>query len=426
MMAILRNSLMGFTLALLIVPLFIYAQSAEDIRNKINQQQSDIAEIEAEIRQYETQLTEIGREKQTLESAVRELDVSRKKVNASISLAQQQINATSVTINELIANIEAKRSRIARNQDALAATIRQMNEKETESFVEIILGNNNISSLWSDFDTLQQFQVVLRSEVESLAQQKAELEKTRAQKEIEQDRLVTQKTELSTQRRSLDLNRQAKNSLLAETENRESTYQDLLAEKRAAKEEFEAQLRSLESDLQYILDPSSIPPAGKGVFKWPLSNVRITQYFGNTEFAKSGAYDGNGHNGMDMGTPIGTPVKAVLAGNVRATGNTDLFRGCYSYGKWVLVEHANGLTTLYAHLSDINVRPGDAVNTGSVIAYSGNSGYSTGPHLHLTVYASDAVQVVRLGDVKSRTNCADAEIPVSAWEGYLNPLDFLE
>jgi len=288
-----------------------------------------------------------------------------------------------------------------------------MNEREGYSFVEKILNSSNISTMWNDLETLQQFQLVVRKEVDVLSVQKKSLESIRKKRESEQTVLVKHKTELSTQKRSLDINRRAKNSLLRKTKNRESSYQKLLNTKREAKKEFEAQLKSLESKLKYILNPNSIPPAGKGIFSWPLTKVVITQYFGNTKFAKSGAYNGKGHNGMDMGTPIGTPVMAVLAGNVRATGNTDAIKGCYSYGKWILLEHVNGLSTLYAHLSEINVIKGQAIGTGEVIGYSGNTGYSTGPHLHFTVYASDAVKIVRLGDI-------------NAWSGYLNPLDFLK
>ncbi|QSH39607.1 peptidoglycan DD-metalloendopeptidase family protein [Candidatus Kaiserbacteria bacterium] len=420
-----RSLFVGFLIATLWVPVFSDAQNADDLRDKINEQQSEIAEIETEIKKYEQQLTEIGREKQTLESAVKELDVSRQKVSASVSLAQRQINATNSSISELSDDIDAKEILIGQNQDALAETLRRIHETESGSFVEVILGSDDISNLWNDLDSIQQFQIVVRNEVEILAEQKTQLEDVKTKKEIEQGILVEHKTELSTQKRSLDINRQAKNNLLKETQSRESTYQELIAIKRQAKEEFEAQLRSFEAELQYILDPTTIPPAGKGVLSWPLSNVTITQNFGNTKFASSGAYNGSGHNGVDFRAAIGTPVKATLSGNVKATGNTDAFRGCYSYGKWILIEHVNGLATLYAHLSDINVSPGEAVGTGKVIGYSGNTGFSTGPHLHFTVYASDAVQVVRLGDVKSRTNCADAKIPVASWSGYLNPLDYL-
>tara|TARA_B100000745_G_scaffold292473_1_gene233364 strand:+ start:23417 stop:24697 length:1281 start_codon:yes stop_codon:yes gene_type:complete len=425
-MLLMRRTLSILILTTIItVPWYTRAQSATAIQEKIANQQTEIEALEGEIKQYEAQLTEIGKEKQTLEGAVRELDISRRKVSANISIAQKKINATASTISELDADIKNKEDLIGKNQKALAETIRTMNEVETGSFIETMLSADDISTFWSDIDTIQKFQVVVRNEVEVLSEQKKVLEVVKVEKQIQKGELVTQKTQLSTQQRSLDINRDAKNKLLEETENRESTYQELLETKQKAKEEFEAQLRSFEAELQYILDPTSIPPAGKGVFMWPVSNVRITQYFGNTKFAKSGAYNGSGHNGVDMGVPIGTPVMAVLSGNVRATGNTDAYPGCYSYGKWVLIEHVNGLTTLYAHLSDIAVTPGEPVATGQVIAYSGNSGFSTGPHLHLTTYASDAVEVVRLGDVKARTSCADAKVPVSSWSGYLNPIDYL-
>ena len=421
-----RSFTLGVLTALILVPLLGYAQTADELRENIEEKQNSIEELEAEIKEFETELVEIGKEKHTLESAVRELDVSRRKVQSSISLAQRQINNTSASISDLEADITLRETRIDQNQDALAETLRRVHLAESDSFIEVVLGSKDISALWTGVETLQQVQVVMRNEVRELAEQRTELLTLKSEKEAEQGILVGQKEELSTQQYALDINRREKSKLLNATKSEESEYQKLLEEKRQAKEEFESQLRDFEQQLQYVLDPSSIPPAGKGVLSWPVANVRITQYFGNTRFAQSGAYNGRGHNGIDFGVPVGTPVRAALAGNIKATGNTDAFRGCYSYGKWILVEHVNGLATLYAHLSEINVSPGEAVSTGTTIGYSGNTGYSTGPHLHFTVYAGDAVEVVRLGDVKARTNCADAKIPVSAWEGYLNPIDYLE
>ena len=116
---------------------------------------------------------------------------------------------------------------------------------------------------------------------------------------------------------------------------------------------------------------------------------------------------------------------ASLSGTVTGTGNTDIYRGCYSYGKWVLIKHSNGLSTLYAHLSHIAVQDGATVSRGDVIGNSGNTGYSTGPHLHFSVYVSDAVQLKRLGDVKQKTACANAVIPVASLNAYLDPLEYL-
>jgi murein DD-endopeptidase MepM/ murein hydrolase activator NlpD len=157
-----------------------------------------------------------------------------------------------------------------------------------------------------------------------------------------------------------------------------------------------------------------------------LKNIYcLTQYFGSTDFARSGAYNGSDHNGIDFGVSTGTRVISALAGTVTATGNTDLVRGCYSYGKWVLIKHANGLSTLYAHLSVISVSQGQVLETGDSIGFSGATGYATGPHLHFTVYASDGVRLVKMGDIKAKTSCAAAVIPVAPTDAYLNPMQYL-
>jgi murein DD-endopeptidase MepM/ murein hydrolase activator NlpD len=155
-----------------------------------------------------------------------------------------------------------------------------------------------------------------------------------------------------------------------------------------------------------------------------LGKVIITQYFGNTEFATKNAqiYNGKGHTGVDFGASVGTPVKAAMDGIVTGVGNTDLVRTCYSYGKWIFIKHPNGLSTLYAHLSNQTVQDGQTVSTGQTIGYSGNTGYSTGPHLHFGVYAT---QGVRVTSFDNSINCKGVVLPLADPKAYLNPLSFL-
>ena len=164
------------------------------------------------------------------------------------------------------------------------------------------------------------------------------------------------------------------------------------------------------------------------MFDWPVANVIITQYFGGTEFAKRNAsvYGGRPyHPGVDFGAPRGTPIYAPLGGRVRATGNTDATPGCYSWGKWSLIDHPNGLSTLYAHQDLVSVTPGESVGTGDIIGYIGNTGYSTGPHLHFTVYATEGVSIRKFNEIKTITSCGNATTPVAATDAYLDPMDYL-
>jgi murein DD-endopeptidase MepM/ murein hydrolase activator NlpD len=86
-----------------------------------------------------------------------------------------------------------------------------------------------------------------------------------------------------------------------------------------------------------------------------------------------------------------------------------------------VVQHANGLSTLYAHLSQISVAKGQSVSTGQVVGYSGMTGYATGPHLHFTVYVSSVLTFKQYTCKAGPT----VTIPIAPPSGYLNPLSYL-
>lgn len=100
----------------------------------------------------------------------------------------------------------------------------------------------------------------------------------------------------------------------------------------------------------------------------------VTQRFGET------ITDPMGHTGIDYALYYGTPVLAAMAGRVICTAKLTT-----GYGTFVMLEHENGLETIYAHLSEVNVRMDQEVSEGQVLGLSGNSGNSTGPHLHFEV-----------------------------------------
>lgn len=106
---------------------------------------------------------------------------------------------------------------------------------------------------------------------------------------------------------------------------------------------------------------------GTGLFQWPALGVITQGYW-------------YGHRAIDLGVPVGTAVRAADGGFVSFAGWTDV-----GYGYLVVVDHANGFATYYAHLSNFYVVAGQAVERGQVIAATGNTGWSTGPHLHFEI-----------------------------------------
>ena len=404
-----------------------YAQSPSDIQKQINDHNVQIEALNKEIAQYEVQLETTTKEKNTLQNKISQLDLQRKQLNSSISVTKNQIGKTQLQITQLQQGIDTAEGTIQLNQAALGESLRSLNRSEKRPLALTILSSDTVTEAWQDVDAIASLQNAVREDIKLLNDQKQSLAKTKTSEEEKREELLAQQRKLVTQQGSLDATRKAQNELLQKTKSQESAYQKILEEKQAAKATFEAALLDLQAEFQRVLNPSDIPTAGKGILRWPVDNVRITQYFGNTAFAASGAYNGKGHNGIDVAASIGTPLKAALTGVVVGTGNTDSTRGCYSFGKWVLLQHNNGLSTMYAHLSDISVTKGQSVATGQLIGYSGDTGYATGPHLHFGVYVTSVTEIIKLGQATNRTtSCSNVEMPVPrSQSGYLNPMNYL-
>ncbi len=422
----------AFFIGLLLLPLFFAGSGVVHAQTELEKLQAQIAErnarlntIDAEIKQFEAALKEVGAEKDTLQKAINQLELERKKVSADIAYTENQITATDLTINKLTLEIGDTERRIENGRDAIAAVLRELHTIDNESMIELMLRQDNLATFWNEVETLETVKDGIADRTNDLRNLKDSLESKRTLSAEERALLTSLKDQYSDQQSILVDNKEAKATLLQQTKSEEKNYQTLLAEKKTAKDTLLAEVSNIESQIKFILDPNTIPTKGTAVFRWPLDNPYITQYFGYTKFALSGAYNGSAHNGLDLGTPVGTKLYAPLTGTVRNVGNTDLVPGCYSWGKWILIDHPNGLSSMFAHLSQISVSPGQQVRTGDIVGYSGNTGYSTGPHLHYTVYVSDGVQVQQFNQYKSVTSCGAALSPFAAIEAYMDPLDFL-
>ncbi len=409
---------------------YVQAQSSEldKLKQDIQDRGNRLQEIEKEIAKFEAELKEVGAEKKTLQNAINQLALERKKVQAEITKTETMISSTDLEINKLILEITRTEDDITQNQAAIAQIIRSQYQAAGESMVELLLQNERLSDFWGTIENQESIRNSMTEKLTTLHSLKTLLEEKREESTDKRAELLSLKSQYSDQNTVLSNNQSERSKLLEVTKNEEKSYQQLLAEKIQAKDQIIKDLRDFEARIQFILDPNTIPTPGTRVFDWPLKNIIITQYFGGTEFAKQNAsvYAGRAyHPGVDFGTPRGTAIHAPLSGTVRATGNTDLVPGCYSWGKWTLLDHANGLSTLYAHQDVISVTAGQKVSTGDIIGYSGNTGYSTGPHLHFTVYVKDGVTVRQFNEIKTVTSCGPASTPVAASDAYIDPMLYL-
>lgn len=393
-----------------------------ELQQKISSKTEELEKLTPIIKQLEKDIENTGTQKKTLGTEIKTLDLTKKKLETDIKITQTKVDTTDLKIRQLGSEISYKENEINGRVASLKEALLAIYESDEQSLAQVALSNESFSGLWNDLETLEQFSNGVNENIELVKALKKELEDRNKTQKTEKGKLLGLKDELGDQKKITEQTTKQKAQLLKETSNQEVLFQKTLKQKLALKDALEQEVRDYESTLKFILDPTAFPPRGTKVFASPLDNMRITQQFGKTS-SSARLYTTGTHNGTDFGASVGTPVKSMLSGTIIGTGNTDLTCPGASYGRWVLIRHNNGLASLYAHLSLIKAVEGQVVNTGDVIGYSGNSGYSTGPHLHLTVFAAAGVKV----ESRPSKSCGGRSytLPLAAFNAYLDPMDYL-
>lgn len=398
-----------------------------DLKARITEKTTILEAIEVQRAALEQGLEEV-------EGSARSLSHEVKNIDANIRALDLTIRSNEVTIERLALERDLLAEEIPRIEESVADTkltvkklFVELQEREHENLLALFLRNKSLSESVGELQTLAALadrliaQVdELRSLQDALTDRMTQTAHAKTRTEIEQANLASRQT-IAAEVKS------EKERLLEVTKNQEVTYARQLAELKVLQEEISKEINEYEKELRRTIDKNLLPVPRVGVLLWPVggSGGRLTQEYGYTAFAARN-YGSKFHNGADIGAPIGTEVFAAEKGTDISAGNQDTYRGCYraGYGKFIVVKHENGLTTLYAHLSKQVVKKSDKVERGQVIGYVGRTGWATGPHLHFTAFATQTIAPARgnlsEGTIQSRS-CGP--MPVG---GDMNPLPFLD
>jgi len=389
----------------------------EELQQRVTDRSSQIEEIEKEIEKLSGELTKTSQESKTLKNALYTVDLSRKKIGANILLAEARVGESESSIQTIAGEIIETQEKIKREREQVAGLLRLMDDAGSQSFIELFVLSDNISAVLRELGEIESVHARIQNEILTLRTASDHLAAKKDEHERERRKLLGYREDLVDQKVVLDNERKEKDTLLSATQNKESEFKKMLADANARKAQMEKELEEFAAELKQKIDPGSIPSPGTKLFSPPLDKIRITQRFGRT-VDSARLYASGTHNGLDYGADRGTKLYAVADGVVTAVGNTDDVPGCYSYGKWILLKHPYGLSTMYAHLDIIKVAAGQEVKRGETIGLSGKTGYATGPHLHLTVFATQGVQIRKYDHSKF---CKAATIPIAPINAYLDP-----
>ena len=424
--------------AAFVLPLSAGAETLEEMKRSVEAKNAEIRRLEEEAKKFRQEIASHQDRAKTLNGELARIGRMISGLKQDITLTESKIARNELEIGVLAGEIGEKARAIGTLQQGLGAVIRAYSERDEKPMFAVLAANARLSDFLQQFDQFAALETRMLDSIGELRRLRQELGAKKAEAEEKQVELEDLQQELRERKRIQDDEKRNRATLLVATKNQEKKYQELLREYEAKRKALGEEIRDIEEKIRVTIDPSLLPSKGRGVLAPPVPKPILgtcartlkddpdtnclTQYFGYTSFAAAGGYNGNGHNGIDFRAEIGTPVFAAEGGIVAGTGDTDI--GCRraSYGKWILIRHPNNLTTLYAHLSGVGVSAGQQVARGDRIGYSGVSGYATGPHLHFSVFAT---QGVRIENLRSRVCGTTMSVPISAVNGYLNPLDYL-
>lgn len=354
--------------ALLAVPLLLsptYLSTADDLDNELQDVQGQIDESRSTQASWQAIITDITEKLKAIQA---ELDEATRKLQA-IKKEQDQVN---LQIKQLQEEIQKAEVQLRARQAILNKRVRVIYMHGQLSYIEVILGANSFSDFANRLELLKR---IIRSDfnlIQEIQQRKAAIEAKKVEIEKEKARLDELASEAQKVQDEVKAKKAEQQRVLAHARTQQDAAKQMEADLIARSNEIR---QIIQSRMQQNSGSDQIVH-GNGTFIWPC-NGPITSPFGYRTHPIFGTtiY----HSGIDIGVDYNTPIHAADGGTVILAG------WCGGYGNAVIIDHGNGLQTLYGHNTSVAVSEGQTVSQGQVIAYSGSTGYSTGPHCHFEV-----------------------------------------
>ena len=358
-------------------PLYIVAEDEDltnqldSIQQQVNQQNSIKADAETVIVSVSEQLRQI---EEQLRQAQQQLE----------SIQQQRVAVENdITVNEKL--LAEAQKRLEGRESVFYKRVRDIYINGRLSYLDVVIGSKDFSDFANRLEILKR---IIDSDIKLIDEIKKERAEIAARKQaLEQSRakLVELEKAAVAKQAEIEQKKKEREVVLQKAQNDRATAMQAVEELNASSAQITALLKARQAERAAATAaaqqsaPSYSWVQGSGQLGWPVSG-EITSPYGYRTHPIWGTtiY----HSGIDIGVDEGTPVHAADGGTVVWSG----WMGGYGYA--VVIDHGNGMSTLYGHNSELAVSEGQDVSKGQVIAYAGSTGNSTGPHVHFEVRIS--------------------------------------
>lgn len=353
----------------------VYAVTQSEInalKNKRDSLNNEMEYIQSRIRDLESQKSSVLELKAALDA---KLELNQK----DIDLTQQEIDYYTGLIAEQEIAIDEAQQKVDEQYERYCTRVRSMEENGITSYFSVLFHANSFSEFLTNLDYIYEI-MKHDKEVEQLyIEAKEALELIKEEYEAARSELDIKKEDLVAKQTALQQETEAAYTMILELENDIDAYKAAYEENEAEEDRLQQEINEAVKELEEQQDNNNNQYyVGNGTYVWPCPasrNVtspfgyRVHPIFGTTKF----------HSGIDIAAASGSAVIATASGTVVTSTYSS------SYGNYIVINHGNGMTSLYAHLSSRLVSVGASVAQGTTIGLVGSTGWSTGPHLHFEI-----------------------------------------
>lgn len=381
------------TLLLSILPASIFATSSSTLKQELEALKDEAAEIKQQRADLKKEQEANASDTLNVVEQKKEIDQQIKLIHDEIDNINAQIQAYNLMIAEKQKELDDAKTRQANLSEQYSTRIRAMEKNSHISYWSVLFQ----STSFSDFlGNLQMMADIAQADQKMLAELEAvalEIQSAQAELADEKAGLDDQRAALSESQAELDEKSAEANRLLDQLNDDAERMRELQAEYEAKESEISSDIAAKEKEYTEALKKeeeaqknngssgsgSSGGSSGGGSWGYPLPyRATVTSAYGWRTHPITGKQ--SFHNGVDLAAGSGTAIYAVRSGTVTTATYSSV------YGYYVTVNHGDGYSSLYAHMTDYVVSNGQYVEKGQLLGYVGSTGWSTGPHLHFTIY----------------------------------------
>ncbi|WP_277302164.1 murein hydrolase activator EnvC family protein [Veillonella caviae] len=356
-------------------PAYIGAED-EDLTNQLDQIQQQVNDQNTKKVDAETVIGSVSEQ-------LRQIEEQLRQASAELGVIQQQRVAVEndITINER--QLQEAQKRLEGREAVFYKRVRDIYINGRLSYLDVVIGSKDFNDFANRLEVLRR---IINSDINlinEIKKERADIEARKQQLEANRVKLVEIEKAVIAKQSEIEQKKAERNEVLQRAQNDRATAMQAIEELNASSAQVTALLKERQAARAAAAAAAAAEQAqsytwvqGSGQLGWPASG-EITSPFGYRTHPIWGTtiY----HAGIDIGVDEGVPVHAADGGTVVWSG----WMGGYGYA--VVIDHGNGLSTLYGHNSELVVSEGEAVGKGQVIAYAGSTGNSTGPHVHFEV-----------------------------------------